>query len=162
MHEWTSALTYEQADQQLKQQLLTIRELNAATLPDATSRVTKILDAKYEKANLQAVVQSCTNLTPKQQRGLYTLLKKYEPLFDGTLGDWKNSDVSINLNQMQNPIMADPTAYLMYMRQRSVRKSNDFASWEYSRKKTILNGQLVPLLSQKRMEQYVSSPTFAS
>ena len=52
MHEWTSALTYEQADQQLKQQLLTIRELNAATLPDATSRVTKILDAKYVNADL--------------------------------------------------------------------------------------------------------------
>ena len=108
MHEWTSALTYEQADQQLKQQLLTIRELNAATLPDATSRVTKILDAKYEKANLQAVVESCTNLTPKQQRGLYTLLKKYKPLFDGTLGDWKNSDVSINLKPDAKPYHGKP------------------------------------------------------
>ena len=76
---------------------------NAATLSDTTSRVTKILDANYEKANLQAVVEVCTNLTPKQQRGLYTLLKKYKPLFNGTLGDWKNSNVSINLKPDAKP-----------------------------------------------------------
>ena len=108
MHEWESALTYEQADQQLKQHLLTIRELNEATLNDATSRVTEILDAKYEKADLHAVVDSCTNLTSKQKRSLYRLLKKYEPLFDGTLGDWKNSDVSIKLKPDAKPYHGRP------------------------------------------------------
>jgi len=65
--------------EQLTQQLLSSRELNAA---DATSRVTRILDAKYEKADLRQVVDSCTNLRNKHKRILCKLLKKYETLFD--------------------------------------------------------------------------------
>ncbi len=55
---------------------------------NATKRVTRILDAKYQKADLQSIVRdSCKHLSADQQKKLLQLLKKYESLFDGTLGD---------------------------------------------------------------------------
>jgi hypothetical protein len=55
---------------------------------DATTRVTWILDAKYQKADLQSIVRdNCKHLSADQQKKLLQLLKKYESLFDGTLGD---------------------------------------------------------------------------
>jgi hypothetical protein len=55
---------------------------------DATKRVTRILDAKYQKADLQSIVRdNYKHLSANQQKKLLQLLKKYESLFDGTLGD---------------------------------------------------------------------------
>jgi hypothetical protein len=57
---------------------------------DATKCVTRILDAKYQKADLHSIVKDdCKHLSANQQKKLLQLLKKYESLFDGTLGDWK-------------------------------------------------------------------------
>ena len=53
---------------------------------EATSRLTKILDAKYEKADLNEVVNNCQELSCSEQVELLSLLKQYELLFDGTLG----------------------------------------------------------------------------
>jgi len=55
-------------------------------LTDEIAQVHKILDAHYEKADLQQVVRDCQHLHKEQQESLYSLLKKYESLFDGTLG----------------------------------------------------------------------------
>ncbi len=55
---------------------------------DATTRVTQILDAKYNKADLQSIVNDdCKHLSTKHQKMLLQLLKKYDSLFDGTFGD---------------------------------------------------------------------------
>jgi hypothetical protein len=55
---------------------------------DATKHITRILDAKYQKADLQSIVRdNCKHLKADQQKKLLQLLKKYESLFDGTLGD---------------------------------------------------------------------------
>jgi hypothetical protein len=55
---------------------------------DATKCVTQILDAKYQKADLPSIVKDkCKHLSANQQKKLLQLLKKYELLFDGTLGD---------------------------------------------------------------------------
>jgi hypothetical protein len=55
---------------------------------DATKRVTQILDAKYQKVDLQSVVRdNCKHLSANQQKKLLQLFKKYESLFEGTLGD---------------------------------------------------------------------------
>ncbi len=62
---------------------------------EATKCVTWILDTKYQKADLQAIVRdNCKLLSADQQKKLLQLLKKYESLFDGTLGDWKTKPVS--------------------------------------------------------------------
>ena len=53
---------------------------------DSTTRLKKILDAKYEKADIPEIVQSSTHLKEEQNTRLEELLFKYESLFDGTLG----------------------------------------------------------------------------
>ncbi len=64
---------------------------------DATQRATQILDAKYSKADLQSVVRdNCKHLSANQQKKLLQLIKKYESLFDGTLGDGKQSRSPFN------------------------------------------------------------------
>ena len=71
---------------------------------EATDRVIHILDAKYEKADLQKIVtDNCSHLTSKQQTLLLKCLKKFEPLFDGTLGDWKTKPVSFELKKGGHP-----------------------------------------------------------
>jgi hypothetical protein len=55
---------------------------------DATKHVTWILNAKYKKADLQSIVRdNCKHLSADQKKKLLQLLKKYESLFGGTLGD---------------------------------------------------------------------------
>ena len=53
---------------------------------EATQQVVKILDAKYEKANLNVeVTENCNHLSIPAQEKLLKLLTKFEDLFDGAL-----------------------------------------------------------------------------
>ncbi len=71
---------------------------------EATKRVTWILDAKYQKADLQAIVKDKYNhLSADQQKKLLQLLQKYKSLYDGTLGDWKTKPVSFQLKEGVSP-----------------------------------------------------------
>jgi hypothetical protein len=54
----------------------------------ATKRIVKILDAKYEKADLPAIIrENCSHLSASDRAKLLSVLLKFEPLFDGALGD---------------------------------------------------------------------------
>ncbi len=71
---------------------------------DTTQRATQILDANYSKAYVQSVVKdNCKHLSPNQQKKLLQLLKKYESLFDGTIGDWKTKPVSFQKKEGVSP-----------------------------------------------------------
>ncbi len=71
---------------------------------DATKRVMRILDTKYQKADLQLIVRNnCKHLSANHQKKLLQLLKKIELLFDGTLGDWKTKPVSFQLKGGVSP-----------------------------------------------------------
>jgi hypothetical protein len=71
---------------------------------EATQRIIKILDAKYEKADLQAIVKNnCSHLNSNKQKLLLELLTEFEPLFDGTLGAWKTTPVSFQLKEGATP-----------------------------------------------------------
>jgi hypothetical protein len=73
---------------------------------DATKCVIQILDAKYQKADLQSIFRdNCKHLSANQQKKLLQLLKKYELLFDGTLGNWKTKPVSLKLREGVHPTM---------------------------------------------------------
>jgi len=72
----------------------------------STNRMKSILDAKYEKANLEEVVESCDNLSKLQKKKLLKLLQKYEKLFDGTLGIWKDETLHIELKPNVKPYHA--------------------------------------------------------
>jgi hypothetical protein len=71
---------------------------------DATKHVMRILDAKYQKTDLPLIIRdACKHLSTDQQKKLLQLLKKYELLFDGTLGDWKTKPVSFQLKEGVSP-----------------------------------------------------------
>jgi hypothetical protein len=71
---------------------------------DVTKRATLILDAKYKKSDLRSIVkENCKHLSTDQQKKLLQLLRKYESLFDGTLGDWKTEPVSFQLRAGVSP-----------------------------------------------------------
>ena len=50
------------------------------------TQVKQIIDAKYEKMNIAGSANSCDHLSLEEQSSLFTLLTKYQTLFDGTLG----------------------------------------------------------------------------
>jgi Reverse transcriptase (RNA-dependent DNA polymerase) len=71
-------------------------------------RVNRILDAKYEKADLKAVIKAQAHLVSTERDQLARLLHKYEHLFDGTLGEWKGSGVSFELKEGSVPYHGRP------------------------------------------------------
>ena len=65
-----------------------------------------ILDNDYEEADLEAVVASQTQLSDEQKVKLKTLLEKYKPLFNGTLGSWNEKPYDIELKLDVKPYHA--------------------------------------------------------
>jgi len=66
--------------------------------------VTHILDTKYEKADLQSVDSTnYTHLSLQDQNKLLELLREFEELFDGTLGDWNIKPDSFELKESTKP-----------------------------------------------------------
>jgi hypothetical protein len=69
-----------------------------------TKRVVEILDAKYEKADIPTIVrENCSHLSVTDREKLTSVLLKFEPLFDGTLGDWNLPPVSFDLKEGMKP-----------------------------------------------------------
>jgi hypothetical protein len=66
----------------------------------------QILDANYEKANLDELVRECSYLTQDEQFKLLKLLRKHEHLFDGTLGRWDGRPYNIELKPDAKPYHA--------------------------------------------------------
>ena len=69
----------------------------------ATDRIIKILDAKYEKANLRVVANGAKHLTSIEREKLYKLLIKYKEIFDGSLGVWKTDEVNFEMKDDAKP-----------------------------------------------------------
>jgi hypothetical protein len=63
----------------------------------------KILDAKYKKADLPAIIkENCSHLTASDREKLLSVLLKFKSLFDSTLSDWKLPPVSFELKEGMN------------------------------------------------------------
>ena len=77
-------------------------------LKEATRRLKKILDAKYEPVKIDKVVADSHHLTFQQKHLLDEILRKYEPLFDGSLGHWKAKSVHLELKEGATPYHARP------------------------------------------------------
>ena len=93
---------------------------------EATKRTVKILDAKYEKADLPKVVhEQCAHLTKTEQEQLLQLLDKYKELFDGTLGKWKTSPVHLQLREGITPYHARRAYPIPYIHKDTLRKEVD-------------------------------------
>jgi hypothetical protein len=69
------------------------------------NRATKILDAKYKKADIHTFVEALT-LSTDERKNLKSLLFKYDELFDGTLGTWDTTPVEFELKEGAQPYHA--------------------------------------------------------
>ena len=63
----------------------------------ATERMIKILDSKYEKADVKQVIDGAMHLNEREKSLLYKLLTNYLDVFDGTLGAWKTDPVDFEM-----------------------------------------------------------------
>ncbi|MCP4442502.1 MAG: hypothetical protein GY810_26650, partial [Aureispira sp.] len=82
-------------DTTLAEMLSTVKD--PAAVEAETKRISDILDAKYEAANLKNIVKNTPVLDQQDKAALYTMLKKYKVLFDGHLGRWKRPPHTIHL-----------------------------------------------------------------
>jgi hypothetical protein len=68
----------------------------------------KLLDAKYEKADLDASFKLINQLDSELKIIFKLLLSEYEHLFDGLLGDWKTYPVDLRLKSGVMPFQLSP------------------------------------------------------
>lgn len=76
------------------------------SVKEQMNRLKRILDANYDKPDLDAEVAQMTHLTPIQRTLLLALLKRNESLFDGQLGKWEGDPVDIPLKENAKPYHA--------------------------------------------------------
>ena len=66
----------------------------------------EMLDANYEKADLGKIVNdNCAHLNVNERTKLLARLLEFEELFHRTLGDWKGSDVRLELKKVKRPLL---------------------------------------------------------
>jgi hypothetical protein len=67
------------------------------------------LDAKYEKADLPAMIrENCSCLKASNREKLLSVLLKFKSLINSTLGDWKLLPVSFELKEGMKPYHGRP------------------------------------------------------
>ena len=72
-------------------------------IKEQSIRLGRILDANYEKADLEQEVNRLIHLTKFQWVILPSFHKRYEDLFGGYLGEWTGPPVDIPLKDEVNP-----------------------------------------------------------
>jgi hypothetical protein len=113
------------------------QELLYANDPNTTDaeRIQSIIESKYCPADLNKIVQECTHLEKDKQRQLLKLLKKFEGLFDGTLGTWKTDPVDLELsNPKVKPFHAKPYPVPYSQEKRLKEEINRLCSYGVLRK----------------------------
>jgi transposase InsO family protein len=102
MKDYGSLPTLQSADEYCDQIYLTDVE------NEVTTRMTRILDAKYEKADLAKVAADSEHLTNDEQSKLLAVLRRYESIFDGGLGLWRTTPIRLELKSDATPYHAKP------------------------------------------------------
>jgi hypothetical protein len=73
----------------------------------ATKCVVEILDAKYEKADIPAIIkENCSHLSVTDREKLLSMLLRFKLLFNGTSGDWNLPLVSFEIKEGMKPYHA--------------------------------------------------------
>ncbi len=94
---------------------------DSCAVHEAATRIKHILDAKYEKADLDEVARNQTHLTHEEQQKLRQLLLRHAELLDGTLGLWKDEECDFELKEDAKPYHAKafpiPKVHMQTLRQ---------------------------------------------
>ena len=83
----------------------------------ATKRVVEILDEKFKKTDIPAIVRkNCSHLSATDREKLLSMLLRFEQRFDGTLGDWNLPPVSFEIKEDVKPYHGRPYPILQYIK----------------------------------------------
>jgi hypothetical protein len=72
----------------------------------ANKRQTCILEANYKAANLSEIIKCISTIDDIEKNNILGLLRKYEHLFNGTLGNFETSEVKLKLKEDAEPYHA--------------------------------------------------------
>ena len=82
------------------------RVADSDPVEDAAHRAKHILDAKYDKADIEKICEEQAELDKPQQSQLAASLHKCEALFDGQLVGWHGQEVKLELQEGAKPYHA--------------------------------------------------------
>ena len=86
----------------------------------------RIIDTKYEKVDLiKVITKQCKNLSTKELERLLTLIRKFEDIFDGTLGTRKNTPVYLELKDDEKLVWLRPYPVPRVHEEMSIMNSKD-------------------------------------
>ena len=78
-----------------------------------TRRMRRILDAKYEKKDLNKVMtEKCQYWIPSKQEIPLDIFKRFEDCFYGILGTWNTALADLELNDDAKPVCTKPYTVL--------------------------------------------------
>jgi len=103
VHWGSSVMPFKEADASVSE---SYHVQDDGPLEESSARIKRILDAKYEPADIEEVIDSQSQLGPAEKHQLRQLLLRHESLFDGTLGKWTGSQVKLVLNKDAEPYHA--------------------------------------------------------
>ena len=75
-----------------------MKTADPASTREATERMVKSVGSTYAKSDLKQVADNATQLNAEERTQLLSLLKDFEELFDGTLGEWSTDPVDLGIN----------------------------------------------------------------
>ena len=84
----TNTVEWDSIEIPMKESDATVESFQVAdpdSIKEANEHIQGILEAKYQAANLREICNNSMHLDVRQQEKLFSLLSKYESLFDGTL-----------------------------------------------------------------------------
>jgi hypothetical protein len=114
----------------------------------ASDRLKSILDAKYEKADLEEVSKEAVHLKESQQQQLHALLKEFPKLFDGSLGKWRMGAYDIELRPDATPYHARafpiPKAYTETLKVEVDRLVEAGVLWKVNRSEWVAPTFIIP------------------
>ena len=106
----TQTVEWDHAEMPFKSGDATVEEAYHIDEPEvvtnASDRLKKILDAKYEAADLRQICDEQEELEDDEKERLFELLDKYQSLFDGTLGKWTGTEVELEVVEGATPYHA--------------------------------------------------------
>ena len=124
--------------------------------------VKEILDAKYEPADLDKVVEKSTHLSKNEQEKSQKLLMKYGHLFDGTLGAWTRESYEIELKEDATPFHSSAYPIPKVHKKTLKHEVQCFCEIGILKRSIAQNRQHQPSSSQRRTIPFASYPIFTS
>ena len=112
-----------------------------------TECATCITDENYHKVEFEKVAYACTCLDKEECNKLYLLLKKYEIIFDVTLGIKNTHPIDILLEEDVTPYHSRPFPAPRAYKKSLRKKLNDYVNLELYTTVMIQNGE--PHVSSK-------------